>query len=295
MAGDALVCQFFSEPSGGSDLAGARTRAVKDGDRWILNGQKIWSTFAHFADWGLCLARTNWDVPKHRGLTWFAVPTTAEGLTIRQIRQLDDTASFCEDFFDDVALPDLYRVGDVDQGWTVTQTMLVFERGAGRSAAGYRLDGAGRLAPDLLEAARRAGRLDDPVVRQKLARAHIIDYVGHALERRIAQAGRRGGHNPGLAAYGKLFRGTYAPIRARLGLEIGQTAALAWDPADERGHDLSVAYLNGRISSIAGGSNEMQRNGISERVLGLPREMSYDTQRPFSEILRNARNWASSR
>ena len=162
LAGEALVCQFFSEPSSGSDLAGARTRATKDGDMWVLNGQKIWSTYAHLADWGLCLARSDWDQPKHRGLTWFAVPCDAPGLTIRPIRQINDTSEFCEDFFDDVTIPDLYRIGDVNEGWTVTQTMLVRERGAGRPIDPDAELHPGPLAPDLVELAQRAGTTADP-------------------------------------------------------------------------------------------------------------------------------------
>jgi alkylation response protein AidB-like acyl-CoA dehydrogenase len=293
LAGEALFCQLFSEPSSGSDLAGARTQAVRDGDQWVLNGQKIWSTFAHNADWGLCLARTDWDVPKHRGLTWFAVPCHTPGLTIRPIRQLDETASFCEDFFDDVIIPDAYRVGEVNEGWTVTQTMLVFERGAGRSDGGGALGAPGPLAPDLVAVARSAGRLGDPVVRQNLARAHTVDFVGRALAYRIARAEQAGGSNPGLAAYGKLFRGVYEPVRARIGVEIGGQEAMTWDGDDEHGHDLSVNYLNGRIASIAGGTNEMQRNAISERILGLPRELSVDTQKPYREVVRNTGNWAA--
>jgi alkylation response protein AidB-like acyl-CoA dehydrogenase len=291
LAGEALVCQFFSEPSGGSDLAGARTQARRDGDQWVLNGQKTWSTQAHLADWGLCLARTDWDVPKHRGLTWFVVPCGSPGLTIRPIRQLDGTASFCEDFFDDVVVPDSYRVGDINEGWTVAQTMLVLERGANRPDGGGELAGPGPLAPDLVAIARGAGRLEDHVVRQELARAHSIDFVGRALAWRIAKAGEAAGFNPGLAAYGKLFTGTYNPIRARVGVEIGGQGAMTWDTRDPHGDDVSVAYLNGRIMSIAGGTNEMQRNAISERVLGLPRERSLDTQTPYREVVQGARNW----
>jgi alkylation response protein AidB-like acyl-CoA dehydrogenase len=292
LAGDALVCQFFSEPSSGSDLAGARTTAVKDGEQWVLNGQKIWSTYAHLADWGLCLARTDWEVPKHRGLTWFAVPCHAPGVTIRPIRQINDTAEFCEDFFDDVVLPDLYRVSDVNQGWTVTQTMLVLERGAGRASDGKGFVGPGPLAPDLVKLARQAGRIDDPVVRQRLARAHMNDFVGQMLTSRIAELGRLGRLNPGVAAYGKLFAGTYNPIRARIAVEIGGAEAMAWGAGEDHGPEVSTAYLNGRFMAIAGGSNEMQRNGVGERVLGLPREPSFDTNKPFSQVLRDAKNWS---
>jgi alkylation response protein AidB-like acyl-CoA dehydrogenase len=291
LAGEALVCQFFSEPSSGSDLAGARTSAVRDGDQWILNGQKIWSTYAHLADWGMCLARTDWDVPKHRGLTWFAVPCDAPGVTIRPIRQINETAEFCEDFFDDVHVPDTNRIGEINEGWGVTQTLLVFERGAGRPGDPRGIGGPGPLAPDLVALARHAGTVGDPVTRQKIARAHTNDYVGRALTGRIGEMGRLGRLNAGVAAYGKLFAGTYNPIRARLGLEIGGAGAMTWAPRDEHGRDVSLAYLNARIMSIAGGTNEMQRNGIAERALGLPREPSFDTNKPFNQVLRDAKTW----
>jgi alkylation response protein AidB-like acyl-CoA dehydrogenase len=295
LAGDALVCQFFSEPSSGSDLAGARTRATRDGDLWVLNGQKIWSTFAHLADWGLCLARTDWEATKHRGLTWFAVPCDAPGLTIRPIRQINETSEFCEDFFDDVHVPDLYRIGDLNDGWTVAQTMLVRERGAGRPADERRVLRPGPLAPDLVALAERAGTLGDPVVRQKLAQAHTDDFVGQALAARLAELGALGRLDAGAAAYGKLFQGVHNPIRARLAVEIGGAGAMAWEPGDAAGKATSLAYLNCRIMSIAGGTNEMQRNGIGERKLGLPREPSYDTGKPFSQVLRDAGRFGTAR
>jgi len=288
LAGEALVCQFFSEPSSGSDLAGARTRATRDGDNWVLNGQKIWSTFAHLADWGMCLARTDWEVPKHRGLTWFAVPCRSPGLTIRLIRQVNEGADFCEEFFDDVVVPSDNLIGELNGGWAVAQTMLVYERGAGRPDDGLALGRPGPIAPDLTRLAQRVGRLDDPVVRQHLARAHTTDFVGQALTHRIGQLGRLGQLNPGMAAYGKLFRGTYAPIRARIAVEIGGGGAMTWADDEDRGAETSLAYLSARASAIAGGTNEMQRNGIGERALGLPREPSIDTTKPFSQVLRGA-------
>ena len=294
LAGEALVCQFFSEPSSGSDLAGARTRAIRDGDLWVLNGQKIWSTYAHLADWGLCLARTNWDAPKHRGLTWFAVPCDAPGLTIRPILQINETSEFCEDFFDDVHVPDLYRVGDLNAGWMVAQTMLVRERGAGRPVDERRVLRPGPLAPDLVRLAERVGNVGDPVILQKLAKAHTNDFVGQALAGRLSELGALGQLDTGAAAYGKLFQGVYNPIRARLAVEIGGAGAMAWEPGDAGGKETSLAYLNCRILSIAGGTNEMQRNGIGERKLGLPREPSYDTGKPFNQVLRDASRWTGT-
>jgi alkylation response protein AidB-like acyl-CoA dehydrogenase len=294
LTAEILVCQFFSEPSAGSDLAGILTSARREGSDWVLSGQKIWSTFAHVADWGLCLARTDWDVPKHRGLTWFALPCDSPGLDIRLIQGINGQFEFCEDFFDDVLVPDAYRVGEVDKGWTVTQTLLLFERGAGRSETKFRLNSPGPIAPEFVETARRADRLNDPVVRQKLARIHTNDFVDRALVWRIGEMDRLGQLTPGFASYGKLFQGTYNPIRARLGVEIGGTEAMSWEAEDENGEETSLAYLNGRIMSIAGGTNEMQRNAISERVLGLPREPSFDTKKPFRQVLRDANNWTGS-
>ncbi len=291
LAGEQLVCQFFSEPSSGSDLAGARTRATRDGERWIINGQKIWSTFAHLADSGMCLARTDWDVPKHQGLTWFLVPCDAPGVTIRRIKQLNEGAEFCEDFFDNVVVSDADRLCAVNEGWAVTRTMFVFERGAGRPGEGAGFEGPGAMAPDLVELARRAGRLDDPAVRQKLARAHTYDFVASALGARIAEMGRVGRLDPGVASYVKLFRGTYGPLRARLGVEIGGAGAMTWDPAAPDGAEAALAYLRGRGAAIAGGTNETQRNVIGERTLGLPREPSFDTRKPFNEVLRDAQHW----
>jgi alkylation response protein AidB-like acyl-CoA dehydrogenase len=167
----------------------------------------------------------------------------------------------------------------------------VRERGGGRPIDAKAELHPGPLAPDLVELARRAGTAADSTVRQKIARAHTIDFVGAALSSRIGELNRLGRLDAGSAAYGKLFKGVYDPIRARIAVEVGGPGALAWDPADEHGPDTSLYYLNCRIMSIAGGTNEMQRNGIGERKLGLPREPSFDTGKPFSQVLRDATNW----
>jgi alkylation response protein AidB-like acyl-CoA dehydrogenase len=291
LSGEEIWCQFYSEPEAGSDLAGIRTRATRDGDQWVLNGSKIWSSGAYYADWAMCLARTDWEAPKHRGLTWFAVPTDAEGVTVNQITQINGNAEFCEEFLDDVIVTDDDLIGEVNHGWAVTQTMLVYERGAGESNVAVREPRA--LAPDLVALARRAGRTDDPLARQAIARAHINDYAQFHLGRRIA-ARLRSSNAPdhAVAAYSKLAAGVLTPERARLGLEIGGVGALAWAHDDEAGRRPAVDYLNGRQISIAAGTNEMQRNGIGERVLGLPREPSFDSTKPFNEVLRNSRDWS---
>src|SRR6478735_1067985 len=290
LSGEEIWCQFYSEPEAGSDLAGIRTRAMRDGDHWILNGSKIWSSGAYYADWAMCLARTDWDAPKHRGLTWFAVPTDAPGVTVRQITQINGNAEFCEEFLDDVVVTDAELIGEVNRGWTVTQTMLVYERGAGESNAVLE---PRELAPDLVALARSVGRLDDAVARQAIARAHINDFAQFHLGRNIAarlRAQREPDH--AVAAYSKLAAGTYTPIRARLALDIGGSATVAFPTGDEVAGRQALDYLNSRQIAIAAGTNEMQRNGIGERILGLPREPSFDSAKPFSEVLRQSREWS---
>jgi alkylation response protein AidB-like acyl-CoA dehydrogenase len=237
----------------------------------------------------MCLARTNPDVPKHRGLTWFAVPTTAKGVTVQPITEINGEAEFCQEFFDDVELSDGDIIGEVDQGWRVAQTMLVFERGAGR--AGPASPPALELAPDLVALARRVERDQDPVVRQLIATASTNDYAQIQLAIRIGSRLARSGMDAGVAAYGKLASGTYDPIRAGIGMRIGGTESLLWESGDLEGMRSALNFLNGRVQSIAGGTNEMQRNGIGERALGLPREPSFDTNKPFSEVIRSSRNW----
>ncbi len=294
LAGEELWVQFFSEPGAGSDLAGITTRATNDGDEWILNGSKIWSSGAYYADYGMCLARTDWEVPKHRGVTWFAVQIDQPGVTVQPVREINGDAEFCQEFFDDVRLSYDEVIGEINQGWRVAQTMLVFERGGSRSPSPAPARRAG-FAPDLVELARRTGRDHDPYVRQQIARTHVNDYVLSQLPGRVAGLIRAGRGDPaGVASYGKLATGTFAAIRARVGMEVGRGGALLWEHGSKEGMTTAVNYLNGRMPSIAGGTNEMQRNGIGERVLGLPREPSFDTNRPFSEVVRGAANWTGA-
>jgi alkylation response protein AidB-like acyl-CoA dehydrogenase len=296
LAGAELWAQFFSEPVAGSDLAGVQSRATKDGERWILNGSKIWSSGAYYADYGMCLARTNWDVPKHRGLTWFAVKTDKPGVTVQPIRQINGDAEFCQEFFDDVELSDDDVIGDVNEGWSAARTMLIFERGGGERAASTVIKRTRELAPDMVDLARRVDRLNDPTVRQLIARAHIYDFVRSELLTRVAILTRAGAADPGgIAAYAKLASGTFTAERARIGMEIGRGAAVVWNDDESEGANAALNYLNGRMSAIAGGTNEMQRNGIGERVLDLPREPSFDIDAPFSEVVRRAARWTESK
>jgi alkylation response protein AidB-like acyl-CoA dehydrogenase len=289
-AGDELVVQFFSDPEAGSDLAGVRTQAVRDGDQWVLNGSKIWSSGAYYADYGMCLARTDWDAPKHKGLTWFLVPLRAKGVTVQRIRQVNGNAEFCQEFFDDVVLTGDDIIGEVNDGWTVAQTMLLFERGGANrtpKATDFR-----ELPDDLVTLAAETGRLSDPGAQDLIVGAHIDDVACVALVQRIGALIRTDPKmGSGYASYGKLASATYDPLRA--GTEIALAGgAIAWsDPGSAvaaAGRDL----LNSRFMAIAGGTAQMQLNGIGERVLGLPREPSFDSVKPFRQVVKDARNWS---
>src|SRR5262245_8749612 len=175
LAGEELVAQFFSDPDAGSDLAAVRTQAVRDGARWLLNGSKIWSSGAYYADVGMCLARTDWDVPKHRGLTWFLVPTQARGVTIERIQQINGNSEFCQEYFSDVELCDDDVIGQVNDGWTVAQTMLLYERGAGVYRSNAAPKAASGIARDVLELAASVGALGDRAARELIAQIHVDD------------------------------------------------------------------------------------------------------------------------
>jgi alkylation response protein AidB-like acyl-CoA dehydrogenase len=290
---DEIWVQLLSEPGAGSDLAGIHTRAVRDGGNWVLTGSKIWSSGAMSADYGICLARTDWDVPKHRGLTWFKVPLHDDRVTVRPVREINGGAEFCEEFLDGVTVDDSMVIGDVNGGWPIAGTMLGFERGnvSGQPHAGGTASGQRRLAPDLVELAGARGAAGDPVVRQLIARAHINDYVQAQLTARVMAAMMAGTAHPAAASLIKLGLGVITPLRAAAAMEIAGRRGIAW--ADEPGDAAAVNFLNGRIMSIAGGSNQIQRNIIGERILGLPREPSADSDKPFREVLRDATRWGT--
>jgi alkylation response protein AidB-like acyl-CoA dehydrogenase len=293
LAGQELVAQFFSDPDAGSDLAAVRTQAVRDGDRWILNGSKIWSSGAYYADIGMCLARTNWDVPKHRGLTWFAVPIAAPGVTMERINQINGNAEFCQEFFDDVELTDADVIGEVNDGWTVTQTMLLYERGGGAVRAQASQPAPTGMKHDIVDLMDAVDGWGDTTRRDTAARIHVDDLARAALGRRI---GAVMASNPAaavnLASYGKLASGVFDPLRANHLMRIAGESAIAWGDRATPGGVTALALLNSRFMAIAGGTAQMQRNSIGERVLGLPREPSFDSGKPFRDVVRDAANWS---
>jgi alkylation response protein AidB-like acyl-CoA dehydrogenase len=300
LAGDEIWVQLLSEPGAGSDLAGLLTRATRDGDTWVLNGTKVWSSGAMSADYGICLARTDWEAPKHKGLTWFKVPLHDPRVTVRPVREINGSAEFCEEFLDDVVVGDDMVVGEVNGGWPIANTMLAVERGAGGDHAPAGATGRRRLAPDLVALAEARGLADDAATRQLVARGHILDWLQGQLARRVGEAITTGKADPTSASIIKLGLGLKDPERAAIAMEVAGRSAIAWPEGaggaggdGGEGHAAAVNLLNARIYAIAGGSNQIQRNIISERLLGLPREPSVDRDKPFREVLRDARAWGS--
>ena len=293
LRGEELWVQFLSEPSGGSDLAGCLTRADRDGDVFVLNGSKIWSSGAYIADYAMCLARTNWDVPKHRGLTMFIVEIHQPGVTVEQIRQTDGTTEFCQEFFDDVPIPVSAVIGEVDDGWSVANRLLVHERMAVGGGSPYT---AGRTSKhevgddgaELVDLIRRRGLEGDPHARLLLAEATVRSMVGGALIERLT-AGMARGILPGSAgSVMKLYGAETVIRRAEIGLELSGEEAVAWPVGGETtGARLGMHSLGRQGAALGGGSNEIQRNIISERLLGMPREAAADRDIAYRDVRRS--------
>ncbi|WP_280420835.1 acyl-CoA dehydrogenase [Nocardia carnea] len=284
LRGEEIWMQFLSEPSGGSDVAGAVTTAVRDGDDWVINGAKIWTTGAWYSDWALCLARTNWDVPKHRGLTVFILPIHQPGIEVHQIEMLNGAREFCQEFLTDVRVPDSDRIGEVDGGWTVGTRWMSHERLLSESP--YVTVPAKPAISDRspVEIACRAGTVDEPGVRDLIGEDRMLDLVGTALQRRLGTGMASGRIPDQSAALGRLFRGVAESRRATIEFEVAGGAV--WD---EEFGDAGDVFLMRQVSCIGGGTTEMARNVISERVLGMPREARNDHTVPFREVPRGGR------
>jgi alkylation response protein AidB-like acyl-CoA dehydrogenase len=277
LRGDEVWCQLFSEPGAGSDLAGLRTRAVRDGDEWIVNGQKVWSSGAHHSELGILLARTDLDAPKHQGITYFVVDMQSPGIEVRPLRQINGVAHFNEVFLTDVRIPHENVVGEVNGGWAVAQTTLGAER--------VLIGGSGAVAfRDLARLAREQGRTGDVVVRQRLVDAYmrfeILKYLGQR-----AQAARRKGAAVGPeASVLKLAVSRHVALNGDLALALeGATGMLLHDDAPYGGFWQQM-FLNQWGTRIGGGTEQVQRNVIGERVLGLPPEPRPDKRVPFREL-----------
>ena len=276
---DDVWCQLFSEPGAGSDLAGLSTRAVRDGDEWVISGQKVWTSGAHYSDLGLLLARTDPDVPKHRGITAFVVDMRAPGVDVRPLRQIDGAIHFNEVFLDEVRVPVRDALGPVGSGWAVALTMLTNERASIGGGTMYTFEQVANLA-------RAMGRAGDPVLRQRLADLHTRDQILRFLGYRVrtsAAAGRPPGPESSVM---KLAVSARYQTGGDLIVELEGAAGMLTHgdaPYDGRFQDLFMSQWAPRIG---GGTDQVQRNIIGERVLGLPGDVRVDKDVPFRDLPR---------
>ncbi|HTX27608.1 MAG TPA: acyl-CoA dehydrogenase family protein [Streptosporangiaceae bacterium] len=292
LRGEEIWMQFLSEPGGGSDVAGAQTTAIRDGDEWVINGSKIWTTGAWWSDWGLCLARTNWDVPKHRGLSVFMLKIHQPGIDVHRIEMLNGSKEFCQEFMTDLRIPDSDRIGEVDGGWTVGTRWMYHEKSLGISHYFIRpvgsMRGANLGGPTPLGVARQAGRLDDPVARQLVGEAHTLQLAGQEATARIARGMASRKLSDQAAGISRILAGVLNTRLATINYELAGASAVAWDEQDQPLGDLGVEFLMRQARQIGGGTVEMSRNGVSERLLGMPRETRRDNDVAFREVPRSA-------
>jgi alkylation response protein AidB-like acyl-CoA dehydrogenase len=334
VTGQRAWCQLFSEPGAGSDLAGLTTRAVRDGEEWVVNGQKVWTSGAQMADMGMLLARTNFDVPKHQGITWFALDMHQPAIDVRPLREMSGSSLFNEVFMTDARAEEDAVIGGVNNGWSAANTTLANERAGlgagggggggfgampgtvghqlarragdftGPAEAGPRRRGGAMMRPSgagqLTRLAKIKGVSGDPVVRQGLAKLHTINEVARYNAERLKAVRESGGDIAGMANIAKLTMSDIMRLSRDLGLSItGVDGTLhAYDDAGRqtldtvRGGDFSVAMITAlslyaQAPPIYGGTDQIQRNIIGERVLGLPKDAGDDRAVPFSELPKN--------
>jgi len=275
--GSEIWCQMFSEPDAGSDLANAGMRAERDGDEWILNGSKVWTSRGAYARWGMCLARTDASLAKHRGLTMFAVEMSAPGVEVRPLVQINGDHHFTEVFVSDVRVPDADRIGDLGAGWGLTVETLAHERATigGRAFGGGDAEKVG--LPSWLEEWRDAGRLDGPVERQAAMRSFVMYRVNQMATARAAALSDGSAPGPE-GSMAKLRSVSVFKARAYLGKNLGGANGML---SDSPGH---LEFLTAPSMSIRGGTDEVQRNIVGERVLGLPGEPRVDKGVAYSEL-----------
>ncbi|NUL09663.1 acyl-CoA dehydrogenase [Streptomyces lunaelactis] len=263
LRGDEVWCQGFSEPDAGSDLASLRTKAVRDGDSYVISGAKIWTSHAEVADWCELLVRTDPGAPKHRGISWLAMPMDAPGVTVRPLRTLAGSAEFAEMFLDEVRVPVANRVGEENDGWRVTMVTLSFERG---TAFVGEVVACRRTLGELARTARRNGRWDDPVLRRRLGRLNAEFRALWRLTQWNVSESQSTGGVPGIG--GSVFKLRYSHARQ----ELYEAAAEVLGPdAVDLDHEWTADRLSSLSYTIAAGTSQIQQNIVAERILGLPK------------------------
>lgn len=283
---DEIWCQMFSEPGAGSDVASLATRAVRDGDQWVLNGQKVWTSGAQYCDYGLCVARTDPTQPKHRGLSMFVVDLSLPGVDIRPLRQINGSSHFNEVYFTDVSVDHDCLVGGEGNGWNVAVAMLMYERvaiGAGGSGEMSGRAGSAKLVAE----ARERGRSSDPVVRDAIADLYIRERIQGFIGMRIRQAAESGRAPGPEGSIAKLNAALLSRQSSNMAMELAGASGQAWPADDDDGSKWADGVVTAPAMAIAGGTNEVQRNIIGERVLGLPKEPDPHKGQPWEAVPRS--------
>ncbi len=279
------MCLLYSEPGAGSDLAGIRTKAEKAGDHYVVTGSKVWTSGAATADYGMLIARTDWEVPKHKGISFFFLPMKQPGVEVRPLRQITDESHFNEVFITEATVPEENRLKAEGDGWGVLQTALAYERSTmGERARGAR-SGAKESTTEepLIALAREAGRLEDPVLRQDLAQAIAWKKL-NALNTARAKANLAQGTSSPVMSLGKLAMSRILHEEARVRTAMLGAESLLEGAEHPRAEDANFLALNAYFTSIGGGTDQIQRNIIGERVLGLPKEPEVDRDIPFRQV-----------
>ncbi len=294
--GEEVWCQLFSEPGAGSDFAGLATRAVRDGDEWVVNGQKVWNTLAHLADFGMLVTRTDPEAPKHKGMTYFALDMHSEGVEVRPLRQITGEAEFNEVYMTDVKVPDAHRVGAVGEGWRASLTTLMNERGAIGGGGG----GVGQKGGVANEAVSIWNSLDlsdqTGARKDQMMRLWVRAEVGRLTNRRAGENAKAGNPGPEMSV-AKLAHSELNKALFEFCIDLlGADGLVGYDYTFRRPSDLEVdgssrgprhAFLRVRANSIEGGTSEIMRNILGEQVLGLPGEPRVDKTGPWNEVPRN--------
>jgi alkylation response protein AidB-like acyl-CoA dehydrogenase len=285
LKGEVDMCLLYSEPGAGSDLAGLRTRADLQGDHYVVNGQKVWSSGAAEADYGMLIARTDWDAPKHAGISFFFLPMKQAGVEVRPLRQITDESHFNEVFITDAVVPAENLLGEVNAGWKVLQTALAYERlSMGDTARSSDSAAKESLKEELLVAlAREAGVLEDPVLRQEIAQAIAYKKLNELTSARVKAEVEQGTTSPAMSL-GKLAMSRILHEEARVRTAILGAQSLFEGDDYPRAEDANFLTLNAYLTSIGGGTDQIQRNIIGERVLGLPKEPQVDSAIPFRDV-----------
>jgi len=286
LSGSELWLQLLSEPSGGSDLAGLIMTAERDGDHFVVNGQKTWSSGAQVADYALCPVRTDWDRPKHRGISLLIVDLRSPGLELRPIRQINGEAHFCEEFLTDVLVPADNLVGAENDGWRVIRGLLEIEHAWAGRGGPKRVDFRQDVG-DLVALAKTRGLAADPGIQRQVTALHVALLVQQLVSARVSRGMETGKLGHGYGSMLKIGNDFIAQRAAEAGLALAGTDGVTWPAGDAAGGAWAHAYLTSRSAPIAGGSAEIVRNNVSEGVLGLPREPGFDKSLPFRQTEHN--------